>query len=243
MAKATVCRLCRRSITPSGRGGRPVYCRRCTAKADRENARKPRVACKECGKAFPTKTRSVRYCSDGCRTASARRANIESRRRYEADPKKRAIKLARERARAAARRARERGERPPPRARRDVKGLRRNAKAAEPYACGLCGRDFAPYGGARPVHCKRCSAKIDRELGRKLTAKCRECGKAFTAPTRIAKYCSKVCRDDGRRRANREGDRRRMDDPDARALAAARTRASVTAYRARKKRLGRRRRA
>ena len=35
-----------------------------------EIARMPRVDCRECGKTFPTRTRSVRYCSDECRTSS-----------------------------------------------------------------------------------------------------------------------------------------------------------------------------
>ena len=57
--------------------------------------------CKACGKAFHTKTRSIRYCSEACRTEARRRLNLEYNRRYMADPAKRAIMLARTRAAAA----------------------------------------------------------------------------------------------------------------------------------------------
>ena len=110
MASSTECSLCGRSIEPRARrAGRHAYCKDCTARADREITLTPRVECRECGKAFPTKTRSVHYCSDGCRSAAARRRNSEYQRRYASDPKKRAMKLARARASAAARRARDRG--------------------------------------------------------------------------------------------------------------------------------------
>ena len=165
MAKASACRLCGRGIEPHGRGSRPAYCRRCTAKADKKAARMPRVDCRECGKAFSTRVLTVRYCSDPCRSAAARRASVEGRRRYDADPEKLALKRARSRLAAAARRARARGDRPP-RANRDVKSLKPNPKSAEPYPCALCGRDFAPYGAGRPAYCKRCAAKADREIGR-----------------------------------------------------------------------------
>ena len=243
MARQPACRLCSRSVKPSGRGKTPSYCKRCTAKADREIAKKPRVDCQECGKTFSTRTRSVRYCSDACRTAAARRADIVNQRRHEADPWNRAMKLARARRAATARRARARGRRPPTRASRDVKSLKRNAKAAEPYPCELCGRDFAPYGGARPVHCRRCSARIDMEIDKERAVKCMECGKKFSTPTRVARYCSRACSAAGRARTSREGERRRMADPEARALAAARTRAWVAANRGRKKGRGGRRRA
>ena len=69
----------------------------------------PRVGCRECGKEFPAKTRAFRYCSDECRSVSARRANAENQRRYKADPRNRARMLALARA-SAARRAAERGK-------------------------------------------------------------------------------------------------------------------------------------
>ena len=234
--------MCGRSFEPHSRTGRHAHCKRCTAKADREIARKPRVACKECGKAFSTKTRVVRYCSDACRASVARRARIETRRKRMADPERRALDLARGRAYYAARRAEERGEEPPPRPSRDVKSLRRNATPAEPYPCALCGRNFAPYGCANhPVHCKRCTAKFDREINRVMTMDCKECGKKFSAPKRHIRYCSEACRLDGRRRAGRESDRRRRADPEARALALARWRAWDAARRGGKKGRGRRR--
>ena len=243
MAGPTSCSLCGRSFEPRSRTGRHAYCGRCAAKADREIARTLSVDCKECGKPFSTRTRSVHYCSDACRTAAARRRNSEYQRRYAADPVKRALMLARTRVAAAARRARERGEEPPPRAGHDVKSLKRNAKAAEPYACGLCGRDFAPYGGNRPAHCKRCSARISRELGRVMAVKCKECGKKFSTSNRAIRYCSMPCSAAGRRRSSNESGRRRRADPEALALAAARRRAWAAARRGREKGRGGRRRA
>ena len=257
MARTGACRLCGNGLDPRRGAGRRSYCEGCAAKADKKAAQRPRVDCKECGKAFSTMTRTVRYCSDACRAAAARRSNNENQRRYAADPKNRAIKLARARVSAAARRARDRaggvvvvgggGENPPPpptlplpppprRATRDAEGPGRNATAAEPYACALCGRSFAPYGsGARPVHCKRCRAKADKEIGKKLAVNCKECGKKFSTPNRIVKYCSTKCRAAGRSRISRESSRRRMADPEARALVAARWRAWDAARRGGKK--------
>ena len=234
MAKAGACRLCGRGIEPHGRGGSPAYCKGCTAKADKKAARMPRVDCRECGKAFSTRLLTVRYCSDPCRSAAARRASVEGRRRYDADPEKLALKRARSRLAAAARRAKKRGDRPP-RANRDIKGLRPNARSAEPYPCALCGSDFVPYGAGRPAYCKRCAAKADKEIGRERTLNCKECGKKFTTPNRIVKYCSTKCRAAGRRRISREGARKRMKDPEARAMAAARRRAWDAARRGGKK--------
>ena len=231
MAGPSACRLCGRGIEPRGH---PAYCKRCTAKAGREVARMPRVDCKECGKAFATKTRSVRYCSDACRTSAARRANVEYQRRYEADPEKLALKMARARAYDAARRARARGEEPP-QAGRDVGRLKRNAAPVEPYPCRLCGRDFAPYGGARPAYCKRCRAKFDKEINRVMAVDCRECGQKFSTLNRIAVYCSKACRAAGRKRTTDESSRRGMADPEKHVLRVARIRARSAAHRAEEK--------
>ena len=239
VAKTTTCRACGRDFERPYRASIYVYCEPCAAKADREIARRPRVDCKECGKAFSTKTRTVRYCSDACRSASARRAAAKSRRKIDADPEKHAIRLARLRLTAARRARKDRGEKPP-RASRDVKGLRPNPVSAEPYPCALCGRNFVPYGNARPVHCKRCRAKADREIGRKLAIKCKECGRAVAAPSRGAVYCSKECRADARRRVARESARRLRKDPEQRARNAARARAWAAAHRGGKKGRGRR---
>ena len=239
VAKTTTCRACGRDFERSGRASPYVYCKRCAAKADREIARKPRVDCRECGKPFSAKTRTVRYCSDSCRAAATRRLAAKSRRKSEAGPERHAIKLARLRLTAARRARKQRGEKPP-RASRDVKSLKPNPVSAEPYPCALCGRDFMPYGNARPVHCKRCRAKADRAIGRKLAVKCKECGNAVAAPNRGALYCSKECKADGRRRIARESARRRREDPEQRARNAASARAWVAAHRGGKKGRGRR---
>ena len=96
------CRLCGRSFERRG-SGYYAYCRQCRDKADREAAKAQRASCKECGKEFSTKTRLVRYCSDACRTAAARRAASKEGRRRRADPEQRAIIAARARAWTAAR--------------------------------------------------------------------------------------------------------------------------------------------
>ena len=234
VAEKTTCMACGRDFERFYRGGRHVFCKICTAKADREIARKPRVDCRECGKAFSTRTRAVRYCSDPCRSAAARRAGIERDRRRRADPEKHALQLARN----AARRARKRGARqPPPRAGRDAASPGRSARAAEPYPCALCGQSFVPPGGRGrpPLHCKRCRAKADRKIGMKMDARCRECGKAFTTQNRIVKYCSRECKAAGRRRIARESARRRREDPEVRARSGARCRAWAAARRGDKK--------
>ena len=240
VAKTTTCRACGRDFERFCRSGFNSYCKRCTARADKEIAKTLSVDCKECGKAFPARMRTVRYCSDKCR--AAHRIDAETRRRRNADPEKRAIKMARARAHNAARRARERGGRKPPRAGRDATSPRSGAKAAEPRPCALCGRSFAPPGGRgrRPVHCRRCAARADRKIGRERTLNCKECGARFSTPKRNVRYCSKACSADSRRRATLERYHRRMADPEKRALAAARRRAQLAANRAREKGRGRR---
>ena len=185
--------------------------------------------CKACGKAFHTKTRSIRYCSEACRTEARRRLNLEYNHRYMADPAKRAIVLARTRAAAAARRARMRGGRPPP-----PPPPLRGMKKGKPTTCGLCGRTFAPTGrGRRAAYCKRCTAKADREIRREMTVHCKACGKAFATASRSVRYCSDECSAEGRRMNDRESMRRRSADPERRAARAARIRARNAAYRSR----------
>ena len=237
MASTATCRTCGRGFERSGRYGSGVYCKRCTAKADREFAKRLRVDCKECGKKFSAPKHSVRYCSDACRSATTRRRNRDNQRKYLSDPKNRAIKLARTRRAAAASRARDQGEKPPPpRPGREVESQRPNAKPAEPYACALCGRDFAPYGsGARPVHCRRCAAMADEEMDRAMAVSCKECGKEFSTRNRIVRYCSPKCRAASHNRSRAESIRRRMADPEGRAMVAARWRAWAAARRGEKK--------
>ena len=104
-----MCRLCGRDLEPHRRPGSSVYCRRCVARADREVAKTASEDYRECGRTFPTRTRSIHYCSDACRAGAARRARAETQRKRDADPEKRALRLARTRTWAAARRAKERG--------------------------------------------------------------------------------------------------------------------------------------
>lgn len=130
------------------------------------------------------------------------------------------------RSRAAAIRARKGGGRPPP-------PPPRGTKKAAPSTCRLCGRTFAPTGHVRhTAHCKRCAAKIDREIRRKMTVDCKECGKAFATANRAARYCSKECSAEGRRRSDREYMRRRKADPERRAARAAYQRARYASRRA-----------
>ena len=73
-----------------------------------------------------------------------------------------------------------------------------------------------------------------------LSAKCAVCGKRFSASSPIARYCSPGCRAEGRRRSDRKCYRKRMADPETRALVRARGRLAMAAIAARK-RGGRRR--
>ena len=229
MPGPAACLLCGRIFERHGRGGLRAYCKRCTARADREVAVRPVVQCGECGSEFSAPRRSFRYCSDACRTETARRRNLEHQRKYMADPEKRAITAARARAAAAARAARKGGggpprRRPPPRA----------DPNAEPSVCRLCGRSFGQHGRGLRAYCKRCTARADREAGRTLRAKCKECGKAFSTARRSVRYCSDGCSAEGLRRSYRESKRRIKADPEKRALAAAQGRAWSAAHRGRK---------
>ena len=106
-AEPTVCRLCGRTFAQYGRTNRHVYCKRCTAKADRDAGRTLRTECRTCGGRFSTASRAARYCSDECRAEGKRRATQESDRRFKADPERRALAAAQNRARNAARRSKE----------------------------------------------------------------------------------------------------------------------------------------
>ena len=222
MARPTECRACGRSLAQHG-DPRHLYCRRCMAKADREAAQTPRVECRECGKRFSTRTRTVKYCSDACRAAGKRRIGVEGQRRYMADPEKRAMALVRSRMAAAAGRAGAQGGRQP--------RAGRNATGPESVACRLCGRAFAPYGGAHHVHCKTCDARLDREIGRAIALDCKECGKRFSTKSRVVRYCSKECSAVARRRGVVESARRSMADPGKHAMVLARIHAQNAAKR------------
>ena len=228
MPGPAACLLCGRIFERHGRGGLRAYCKRCTARADREIAVRPVVQCGECGSEFSAPRRSFRYCSDACRTEAARRRNLEHQRKYMADPEKRAITAARARAKAA-RAARKGGGGPQRRA-----ASPRAGPNAEPSVCRLCGRTFAQHGRGWRAYCKGCTAKFDREAGRTLRAKCKECGKAFSTARRSVRYCSDGCSAEGLRRSYRESKRRIKADPERRALAAAQGRAWSAAHRGRK---------
>ena len=224
MAGPTACRQCGRSFEPYG-GHYRVYCKKCTARADKAIVLAPPVKCRECGKKFTASHRSSRYCSDACRAEGARRYNREYMRRYIADPEKRAIARAHTRASAAARKARKRGGRPTQR----QAPLRVDPSAA-PSVCRLCGRTFAQYGRGGHADCKRCAARVDRKISRPPNTKCKECGKKLNAASRRVRYCSKACSAEGLRRSCRESARRAKADPEKRALAAARGRAWSAFY-------------
>ena len=219
---AAACKMCGASFAPRGRGTR-AFCRRCTAKADREARRALRMDCKECGKRFSASRRSDRYCSRECSAERTRRNSLEYVRRILADPEKRAVFLARTRIAAAARRAENRGGRPPPPPPRGI-------KKAEPSTCRLCGRIFVPSGYVRHAsYCRRCTARADREVGRTLRVDCKACGKKFSTTNRAVRYCSDECRAEGLRRSRRESKHRMRADPEKRALAAAQMRARSAA--------------
>ena len=204
-----------------------MYCKPCTAKADRAIAAKLHADCKECGKRFAAARSTSRYCSQACRTGALRRYNREYQRRSMADPEKYSIILARNRAAAAAARMSGRDGRSPG----QPQAPHRANPNAEPSVCRLCGRNFLPYGRANHAYCKRCTAKADREIARNLHVKCRECGKAFTTTNRNVRYCSKACGAEGARRSRRESRRRSMADPEKRAIESAYVRAWHAAQR------------
>ena len=229
MAGSTACRLCGRTFDPYG-STHHSYCKACTARSDRAVAKTHRLDCKECGKKFTARIRTVRYCSDECRVDGKRRFLREYMRRYMADPGNHGRMLARVRAAKSARRAREgRGGRQGQRQRRQGPQPRA-AEKAKSHTCGLCGIKFATYGGARHTYCKRCTAKADREVSKARRNECKVCGKAFTAVPHSVLYCSDECRASGKRRTVLERRRRLAADPERHAATLARQRAWYAAH-------------
>ena len=234
MVGTAACILCGASLEPHG-GGRRVYCERCTAKADRDVASAIDAECKECGKAFSTKNRLVRYCSDKCRFEGKRRLKREYRSRYLADPEKHAMYLARMRAASARRRRAMAGKRPAGGGggrRKDAHAAARQPRrpsTAKPRACKVCGRSFVARGTSPRIHCKQCVAKFAGEVSRVLKVKCKECGKEFSTKNRAVRYCSSKCSAEVIRRRLREYARRSMADPEQRAILSARGRARKAA--------------
>lgn len=222
MVALIACKLCGRNFKLYG-GGYRSYCNRCMDKAGGKIHRVLSVKCAACGKKFSTARSIARYCSDGCRAEGKRRSNLESYRRRMADPEKRALTRARGRLAAAALAAKKRGGRR--RTAGSNAGRPPRGAAGTAVACGLCGRSFAPRGRSSHVYCGRCTAKVERELSRVLRVDCKECGKKFSTTDRILRYCSEECSDAGKERSRLESARRRMADPENRAIAAARTRA------------------
>ena len=238
MAGATTCGLCGKSFEPYGGTGR-AYCRRCTARADKKVAGAIDAKCKECGGKFSTRNRRVRYCSDRCRIDGTRRLKREQGRRYRADPEKRAINRARERAWTASRRAME-GKRPASSGGRQKDDHaaghppRRRSRARQ-RTCELCGSSFVPRCRAARTNCERCAARFDGEISRALSVKCKECGKEFSTKNRAVRYCSTGCSAEAIRRRLREYARRCRADPEQRAILSARARARKAAKTAEKK--------
>ena len=104
--RSIACGMCGRGFAPYG-GTRTAYCKRCRDKADRDAVKMPTLKCRECGKAFTAATRRLRYCSDECRAAGARRIDHEKYRRRMGDPEERAKVAARARAWKASKKGRE----------------------------------------------------------------------------------------------------------------------------------------
>ena len=241
MVSLIACKLCGRNFRLHSGAGHRSYCNRCMDKAGGKIHRMLSVECAVCGKRFSTVRSIARYCSDGCRAEGRRRSYLESYRRRMADPEKRALTRARGRLAAAAIAARKRGGRR--RTAGSSDGSPPRGAAGTAVDCGLCGRSFVPRGRSSRVYCRRCAAKAERELARVLRVDCRECGRTFSTTDRIVRYCSDECSDAGKERVRVESVRRRMADPERRAIAAARTRAWNAAQKDKAGRRRRRRRA
>ena len=85
----------------------------------------------------------------------------------------------------------------------------RRGALAKPIACMLCGREFTPHRGGSLHYCDTCRAKTLKEIAKVLRVRCKECGKAFSATNRVARYCSVSCRMDGYRRNSNASARHR----------------------------------
>ena len=252
MPETITCRLCGRGFAPCGCGCcRHAYCKRCTAKADRtvakEAAKAPHASCKECGRAFSPRNSRALLCSDACRRVANRRYWREYKRRKLTDPQYRAVANARVRAQYARRRdaeGKESERRQGGRPRRGAagRGAGRASNGAPPRAavCRLCNGSFEYSAPARRVYCDRCTAKADKEVARTAVkarrVRCKVCGKAFSTRLPHVEICSDACRLEASRRQNREYKRRKLADPQYRAVANARARASRAARRDGKKR-------
>ena len=202
MREPIACRLCGSDFVPR-RGGRHSYCAPCKKKSDREATRVLRVKCIECGGAFSTPNRAVRYCSDPCRERSQVR-----RHRY----------------------------------------VRRTLPAHDGTAkCRECGKKFATPSRVVRYCSDPCRKKgYARHHATTLlplrpkvrTVKCRVCGAAFATnrgPGQPQVYCSAACRVEGGRAKKRNYMRRYLEDPEKRAIHAARLRASAAKRKAGKK--------
>ena len=237
MARQVACKACGKTFAPHGRMPRS-HCKRCSAKADRAAAKAITAKCRVCGTQFTARTRTACYCSAECRARGNREYIRKYMRRYIGDPEKRALKLARARVASASRRAGKKGggtEQPQPKgtpAGRDAMSLPDNATGPKTAACGLCGRTFAPYGGATHVNCKQCRAKMDAEINRVFDVNCKACGKRFTTANRSVRYCSTECRAAGKRRSDLKYDHMRSTDPEKHAMRLAHMRARADRRRA-----------
>ena len=163
-----------------------------------------RAECRACGRAFkttmgPGHRRS--YCSAACQAEGRRMDSRGSRRRYNADPEKHAIQLARS----------------------HVSRSRRRAEAAKRRVeqCRACGRDYTPAHPnskycsdecRKATHARRQAASYRRRMERRgpRKARCLACSAEF-APGRgeggLRNYCSFACRSDARRASDRESKR------------------------------------
>ena len=228
MAQTVDCRLCGRSFVRPGSGNH-AYCKRCAARTDRVISEVRRVDCKACGKPLSTTNRSVRYCSDECRADGRRRRAREYSSRVRADPEKRAIAYARTRAIAARHRAADAGGlEKTGRGRRQAAG---SAAKTRTLDCKLCGRGFEMRGRGVRSYCKQCTAKADMAAAKARRRRCKECGRRFESKAHFVLYCSKECSAMGTRRGERRRNRKRMADPEKRALKSAMQRAIFRAKR------------
>ena len=162
-----------------------------------------RARCWRCGKAFQTRTLTVRYCSDACRRGGYAQFGIAG---DAAKPDKKAARC------------------------RNCGGAFRAPTSLVRYCSDACrkeGSRLRNTGAARQRQAQK---------PRVSTVKCGACGKAFKTGMRKGEpraYCSEACRADAMRAYQREYARRRLADPEARALHMKHVRASAARRRAR----------